>query len=217
MATPTSSARRADTATRALDAAERLVQTMGFNWFSYADIAEALGIRKASLHHHFATKGDLGRALINRYSDRFAAALSAIDGQRSNPRSKLEAYVQLYEGVLRGDGLCLCGMLAAEYSSLPEKMRDAIRGFFDTNERWLARIVEQGREARAFHSRGRPEEVARLVLGALEGAMLVARPYNDVARFAASAAQVLDSLSASPPPSRPAKRRRSARPSPASA
>jgi TetR/AcrR family transcriptional repressor of nem operon len=202
---------RTHTAARALDAAERLVQTKGFNWLSYADVAGALGIRKASLHHHFATKGDLGRALIERYTERFAAELAAIDAERTQVWTKLERYVGLYEAVLRGEGLCLCGMLAAEYSSLPNDMRTAIRAFFDLNERWLAGIVKQGRAVRRFHERGRPEEVARLVLGALEGAMLVARPYNDVERFASSAAQILDSLSASSPPRRAPRRRRSLR------
>lgn len=200
----------ADTATRALDAAERLVQTMGFNWFSYADVADVLGIRKASLHHHFPSKGDLGRALIARYHQRFAAALLAIDGRRSDARTKLKRYAKLYEDVLRSDGLCLCGMLAAEYSSLPEPMRAEIRAFFDLNERWLAGVVEQGRAAKLFNSRGSSQEVARLVLGALEGAMLVSRPYNDVRRFAASASQILESLDAAP--RRAPSRRRAAQP-----
>ena len=52
------------TANRILDVAERLVQLRGYNAFSYADVAKAVGIRKASLHYHFATKGDLGLALV---------------------------------------------------------------------------------------------------------------------------------------------------------
>ena len=50
-----------DTASEILDVAERLVQVRGFNGFSYADIAEALEVTKASLHYHFPTKGDLGK------------------------------------------------------------------------------------------------------------------------------------------------------------
>jgi len=52
-----------DTATRILDTAERLVQSRGYNGFSYADIAERVGITKASLHHHFETKATLGQAI----------------------------------------------------------------------------------------------------------------------------------------------------------
>ena len=71
-------AARTDTADRMLDLAERLVQTRGFNGFSYADIASALEVTKASLHYHFPTKAELGRRLIERYSDAFTAALAAL-------------------------------------------------------------------------------------------------------------------------------------------
>ena len=72
------SAASSSTASRVLDTAERLVQVRGFNGFSYADIAAELQISKASLHYHFATKADLGEALINRYSTRFFEALAEV-------------------------------------------------------------------------------------------------------------------------------------------
>src|ERR1700730_8911029 len=98
------------TTTRILDVAERLVQTRGFNGFSYADIAGELGITKASLHYHFASKAELGEALIERYSARFLEALERIAGTSSGANSKLDAYANLYVEVLRGDRMCLCGM-----------------------------------------------------------------------------------------------------------
>ena len=55
-----------DTAARILDVAERLVQTRGFNGFSYADVASELDVTKASLHYHFPGKAELGQALIAR-------------------------------------------------------------------------------------------------------------------------------------------------------
>src|SRR5687767_13048426 len=119
------------TATQMLDVAERLAQTRGFNGFSYADIAAALGITKASLHYHFATKADLGRALIERYSNSFAEALAQIEASGLDARAQLQRYVQLYRDVLSNDRICLCGMLAAEVTTLPDPMKKAIRRFFD--------------------------------------------------------------------------------------
>src|SRR5437868_8980649 len=84
------------TAERILDIAERLLQTRGFNNFSYADIADELGITKASLHYHFPGKAELGQALITRYADRFAEALREIDRNLPNAHAKLEAYTRLY-------------------------------------------------------------------------------------------------------------------------
>jgi len=129
MSTPTP--RSPDTATRMLDIAERLAQTRGFNGFSYSDIAAELGIAKASLHHHFATKADLGRALMQRYSEGFEAALGGIDAGPEDAYGKLSRYAGLYEDVLANDRLCLCGMLAAEFSTLPQEMRAQVRRFFE--------------------------------------------------------------------------------------
>ena len=88
----------------------------------------------------------------------------------------------------------LFGMLAAEYRTLPQPLQDEIRRFFDSNETWLANVVDEGRRAKIFHSRGTPREVAVMLLSALEGAMLVARPYGDMKRFASSARHVLAAL-----------------------
>src|SRR5579871_2958490 len=93
---------RADggTADRILDTAESLAQTRGYNGFSYAHIADALGVTKASLHYHFATKAALGEALIERYDRRFTQALREIDGSGRDAPGKLAAYAELYSGVL---------------------------------------------------------------------------------------------------------------------
>src|SRR5436189_3560727 len=104
-----------DTPQRILDVAERLVQTRGFNGFSYADIAEAMNVTKASLHYHFRGKADLGRSLIERYERNFLAALAKIDEGSKDARERLRRYAAIYGDVL-GDGrMCLCGMLAAEF------------------------------------------------------------------------------------------------------
>src|SRR6185312_16398602 len=113
-----------DTAQRILDIAERLVQTRGFNGFSYADIAQALKVTKASLHYHFPAKADLGARLIERYEANFVRALAKIDAQASDAREKLRRYAAIYEDVVRDNRMCLCGMLAAEYGTLPKPMRD---------------------------------------------------------------------------------------------
>jgi TetR/AcrR family transcriptional repressor of nem operon len=191
-------AARTDTAERTLDLAERLVQTRGFNGFSYADIASGLGVTKASLHYHFPTKADLGRRLIERYSDVFTRALAAIDESGANAREKLRAYVDIYAGVLRHDRLCLCGMLAADYATLPEPMRSAVTDFFEVNERWLVSVLEQGRAAGELRFAGPPLDVARLLVGSLEGAMLVARSFGDLARFQTIGERLLADLGAAP-------------------
>src|SRR5258708_17906651 len=112
----------AGTASRILEAAERLVQVRGFNGFSYADIAAELHITKAALHYPFASKAELGEALIGGYVARFAEALAGVDTGAARAPAKLDGYARLYLEVLRHRRMCLCGMLAAEYPTLPKPM-----------------------------------------------------------------------------------------------
>jgi TetR/AcrR family transcriptional regulator, transcriptional repressor for nem operon len=188
----------ADGAERILDIAERLVQVRGFNAFSYADVAAELKVTKASIHYHFPSKADLGEALITRYADRFADALSGIDTLPADARAKLDAYAQLYGNVLQGKRMCLCGMLAAEYPTLPEPVQQAVLRFFDDNEAWIEGVLVQGRQEGTLRFAGSAREVARMIVSSLEGAMLVARPFGDVTRFRAAATRLLESLAVLP-------------------
>jgi len=198
MVAQTTRARRREadggTASRVLDVAERLVQTRGFNGFSYADVAAELGITTAALHYHFASKAELGDALVDRYSTRFLDALAGIDEQEADVTDKLRAYTDLYLGVLRDDRMCLCGMLAAEYRTLPEAVQVRLLGFFDDNEKWLARLLGRGLADGSLRFAGSARQAARTVVGALEGAMLIARPYGDPDRFEMTASQLIESL-----------------------
>jgi TetR/AcrR family transcriptional repressor of nem operon len=188
----------AGTADRILDAAEALAQTRGFNGFSYAHVAEQLDITKASLHYHFRSKAQLGEALIARYAERFASALDKIEDGEADARDRLAAYAALYSGVLDGGRMCLCGMLAAEYETLPKSMGDAVVRFFDANHAWLTQVLAQGRAAGTLDFEGDPGEGAQLILGGLEGALLIARPYGDPARFDTAARRLIAAFSGQP-------------------
>jgi TetR/AcrR family transcriptional repressor of nem operon len=183
-----------DTAQRILDVAERLVQTRGFNGFSYADIAVALRVTKASLHYHFPSKADLGKRLIERYETTFLAALRAIETGGAAPREQLKRYARIYADVLRDDRMCLCGMLASDYATLPKAMKEEVRHFFDTNEQWLAAVLEQGRKAGSLGFKGPAVELARVIVGSLEGAMMLARSFGDASRFDTAAERLIASL-----------------------
>src|SRR5262249_36179417 len=158
--------------------AERLIQTRGFNGFSYADVAAEVGITKASLHYHFPSKADLGLTLVQRYQENFEGALAELAQTGGDTRTLLEGYAELYRSVLRKHRMCLCGMLAAEQSTLPAPMRRALQAFFDANERWLAAVLDAGRRKGELKLAGAPREEARLLVAGLEGALLVARSYD---------------------------------------
>jgi TetR/AcrR family transcriptional repressor of nem operon len=198
----------ASTATRILDVAERLLQVRGFNGFSYADVAAELGVTKPALHYHFASKAALGEALIARYCERFDTALADLDATGRSAPELLTDYAGLYLAVLRDHRMCLCGMVAAEYQVLPPAMQSAVVAFFARSEDWLTRVLERGRADGSLNVPGSARDTARVILGCLEGAMLVARPTGDIAGFQATTANLLASLRPSGPVrrARPAKR-----------
>ena len=185
---------RTGTATRILDSAERFVQARGYNGFSYADVASELGLTKASLHYHFAGKTELGSALIDRYTERFAMALEDIESRVSDAPARLDAYAALYAEVLHDHRMCLCGMLAAEYATLPQPIRERLTSCFDRNEAWLERVLERGCADGSLRLSAPSAETAQLIVSALEGAMLVARPYGEPKRFDSAVTGLLAAL-----------------------
>jgi TetR/AcrR family transcriptional repressor of nem operon len=185
----------AATAGRILDIAERLVQTRGYNGFSYADISSELRIRNASVHYHFPSKTDLGKRLIGRYRENFMAALAGLERELGDARQRLRRYVDLWTGVLRDrDRMCLCGMMAADIATLPKGIRAELKRFFDANEAWLVRVLEEGQKAKTLRLATSPKIEARLLTMGLEGAMLIARSYGENRRFEEVAHRLLAGL-----------------------
>lgn len=172
----------------------------GFNAFSYADVALAVGIQKASLHHHFATKADLGRALVGRYRLAFLKSLRAIEADTDDAKERLQRYAGLYGAVLRRRRMCLCGMLASDVATLPKEMRESIAEFFAENQAWLARVLEQGGKRGEIRFEGSAFSMAAFFVSSLEGAMLVARGTGVLEQFEEVAQRLLASV-------RPAKAR----------
>lgn len=190
----TIAARGGATAERILDIAERLMQVRGYNGFSYADVAEAMRLTKASLHYHFPSKAELGRRLMERYTENFLAALGRIDAAGIGTYEKLERYVSIYAEVLANKRMCLCGMLAAEYATLPKSVKAEVIRFFDANETWLAPVIEEGKRSGRLKLSTPSIETARTLIATLEGAMMLARTYDDVERFDRAAQCLLADL-----------------------
>lgn len=164
------------TAASVMDVAQDLIQQRGYGGFSFDDVAQLVGIRKPSVHHHFRTKADLVAALVQRYSERFESALAAIDIVRLNPLARLKAYVNLFSATYANDGrLCVCGMLGAEADALPVAVVEAVNEFFQLNLTWLAAAFRDSQQSGQLRSDLRAKAFAELMLSSLEGAMVVGR------------------------------------------
>jgi len=176
---------RSETAEQILDLAEMLIRTRGYSAFSYQDIADELGIRKASIHYHFPSKTDLGVAVVDRYVARFAAALAAIaEDPSQTSMAMLDVYAEPYIGSAgSADQICLCGALAGEILALPPELRSRVDGFFRAHQAWLTAILERGIARAEFELAAPASKVARLVFAALQGALLVKRTTGDASQL----------------------------------
>jgi len=181
MATTTAPKQRSETAEQILDLAEMLIQTRGYSAFSYQDIADSLGIRKASIHYHFSSKTELGIAVVARYIARFDAALTEIaDDQPKSSMAMLDFYVQPYlQFASTPDQVCLSGALAGEMLALPPELRQRVDHFFRTHQTWLTKILKRGVARNEFRLPAPAPKMARLVFAALQGALLVKRTTDD--------------------------------------
>lgn len=169
-----------DTRDAILTAARSRAQSHGYSGLSFRELAKDVGIKSASIHYHFPTKGDLGAVLARLYSAHAQADLDAVLERTDNPAARLAAYVALFRRALEdGNRMCLCGIMAAEYDDLPDAVKAEVAAFADLNVEWLRRALA---EADAPPGQA-AEQWARAIHAAIGGAQLAARSRNDITLF----------------------------------
>jgi TetR/AcrR family transcriptional regulator, transcriptional repressor for nem operon len=185
-----------DVVQQILNVAHELFQDRGYNAFSYRDLSKEVGIRTSSIHYHFPTKGDLAKTLVERYREHFNALRSQIESQAEDPKKKLELYFQLFIDNFKAcKKVCPCSMLATDFTNLPKAVQEQVRGLFDDNEAWIARVLDEGRNAGAFEFKGSPERMARMIFSALEGSTISARIYESEHRLSYTSDWIMRMLS----------------------
>ena len=160
-----------------LDVAQSRVRTGGYNHFSFRDIADEVGIKSASVHYHFPTKADLGAELVRRYTDVFLGQLRSHETLAQQGLDPLKYYVGKFRMALEKDGqMCLCGLLGAESSALPDSVKTEIQAFFECNIDWLSEAYRRNAVADS-------RQKAMETLALLEGAMMIANTMGDIQWF----------------------------------
>lgn len=178
-----------------LDLAQEMVQKRGFYAFSYRDIAEQVGIKSASIHYYYPTKGDLGKALVKRIIEGSARARAEIEAGEANAINRLRRFSDLFLGAFGdGDRLCPMCMLAMAQDTVPAAVRAGVKQFWTASELWVERVVSEGQKRRELVPHAQPRVVARTLVAAFEGALVAARALNDRSRFTDVVEYLLASL-----------------------
>lgn len=168
-----------DTRQSILDAAETLILTRGYNGFSYKDIADVVGIRKASIHHHFPSKEDLGAAFVDGYFHRFEQWRDHT--VHLSVARKLAAFLEMLKRVSNNaQKICPMGMLAAEYPTLPRSVQDSLRRLLGAMDQWLGQVLAQGQAEGCLRPEPQAPVMAKVIINAMSGSMKMARVFQDV-------------------------------------
>jgi TetR/AcrR family transcriptional regulator, transcriptional repressor for nem operon len=163
-----------------LAAARQTAQAHGYSGLNFRDLADQVGIKAASIYHHFPSKADLGAAVARRYWEDTAAELESMLAETSDPFRCLQQYPDIFRKSLEADNrMCLCSFMAAEYDDLPEAVKKEVQTFADVNVVWLSKVLS----AAAVVNSGESEQRARAIFAAVAGAQLMARSRSDISLF----------------------------------
>lgn len=173
-----------------------LLASGGYNGFSYADIAELVDVRKASIHHHFPTKADLVKATVALHRDATRRGLRSLDELTADPLARLVAYSRFWAECIEqaSPPICICALLAAELPAIPAEVADEVKGHFEDLHAWMASVMEAGTSAGGMRLMGTPSAEASVFIASIHGAMLAARATGDASLFWEIAKQSIDRL-----------------------
>lgn len=160
-----------------MKAAEALMIERGYSAFSYADISAVVGIKKPSIHHHFPTKAALAAAVLRAHREKTIEGTEQLDRQIEDPRKRLHAYVQYWEGCIRDRtvSFCVAALMAAELPSLPEEVQAEVHMHFKALGEWLERTLKAGVKTGAIKLQDSAAVEAQMLMAVVHGAMLSAR------------------------------------------
>lgn len=160
-----------DTRQAIIAAATATVMTDGYNALSFRDLASDVGIKSASVHHHFPTKGDLAEALVVRFAEDFVKRMEPLTVLSFE--EAIDGYVGLFRSAFVGrNRMCLAGMMSAEISALPQAAQERLEDFVEAHKAFL-----RGALAKKYKRMAADKLDARAmaIFAAMEGAQLVAR------------------------------------------
>jgi len=188
-----------NTATRIREAAHDLIAERGYFGFSYADIAEIVGIRKASIHHHFPSKVDLVVATLKEYRAKLVEAAGGLDHSVTDPLQRIKLYVQHWAECVKSNNrpICIAALLSAELPALPEEIQVEVRLHFKYLVSWVKATLKEGSSRGTIHLQSSAEVEAQSFVALVHGTMISARALGSPEVFTAITRGALERLRSS--------------------
>ena len=182
---------QSDTKSKIIGLGEKLLLGQGFNGFSYADIASAMGIKNAAIHYHFPSKSDLGLAIIQRARERFKKWGTDKETEQLADWERLDSFFKIYRHYLaKRESVCLCGALETDFMTLPKPMQEETKDLVSDLLNWLSKFLDGGRQRKTFSFPGTPRDQAIVVLAVMQGGLQITRGGMDQSVFDSAVSQI---------------------------
>ena len=165
-----------------LNEAYSLMCTNGYSSFSYADLAKKIGISKASIHHHFPTKENLGEEVICAAYEETHQKLQAISLNFTSLMSRLEQYMHLFSQHSELSQIPLCCSLSSEFPLLPDTIQIRTQEYFQLQINWLKTILQTAQDNDEIKADANINDLALTIIKLFEGTSIVGRvlPQQDI-------------------------------------
>ncbi len=153
-----------------------MLRSRGFNGFSYLDISRELGISKASVHHHFPKKQDLGLALCLWSKNWLQEGFEHFDQHGKTPWDKLQRYLRAAQKhALNEKMVCPTSAFHNDLNTLPQPILDALKVLDVVELDWVSSVMQEGIHSGEFKESSNPRALASLFIFSCKGALYSAR------------------------------------------
>ncbi|KAF1053752.1 MAG: HTH-type transcriptional repressor KstR2 [Stenotrophomonas maltophilia] len=157
-----------------LQSAAHLFRNKGYERTTVRDLASAVGIQSGSIFHHFKSKDEILRSVMEETIVYNTALMRAALADASDLRERLLALIRCeLQSIMGGTGEAM-GVLVYEWRSLSEESREYILGLRDVYEQMWLQVLEEARVAGAYQ--GDPFILRRFLTGALSWSITWFRP-----------------------------------------
>lgn len=180
-----SNSQKKDTKTQIMDLAENAIIQGGYNAFSFRDLAAQIGIKSASVHYHFPTKGDLAVSVMRRYKEAFANELPDVALSDATVTQLINGFIDGFKRkIVDNHNMSLCTMLTTDVRQLPEEVKQELSEFYHIKLAWLTQVylLEDATDEILAQSK------ANQMLASLHGASILVQATGDVERYEAAVA-----------------------------
>jgi len=164
-----------NTRERILIAAEELIQKFGVSAISYQHIADLVGIKKASIHHHFPKKDDLIQNLLLRCHDIYSNKYQNIILSDLSAPKKLENIAAIFSNSLQEGKVCIFGMVSANANVLNKEAKSSLELSLNKTIELFTLVFEQGLKDKTLSSTCCAKDSAFTFFSALQGMQIVSR------------------------------------------